>query len=1353
MPTSKSVDAVSNLTPEAPDPAPPAPPVARTPSAEPAATVPARTPPIEQAAAPTVLIPAPFDPPTPTPTPTPPTPSPRPGEPGEIDRQPARPVPTTACPYPGLVPFDASTARWFFGRERAVADLTDRVRARLASGGPLVLVGASGSGKSSLLRAGLLPALAGGALPGSARWPRVVFTPGEHPLRELVRRIAEISRMPATAGALADAIRADPSRAVEIFAELLAAGTGSGARNGTTASATPRRFVIAVDQLEEIFTLCTDARERAAFVEALCVAAAPAGGGPAGGGEPVAVVAFAVRADFYARCAAIPLLAQVLQTGQVVVGAMAAAQVREAIVNPAAQAGVDVEPGLVELLLRDLGVGQDSSGVVADPGSLPLLAHALRATWFARDSTVMSVAAYQRVGGLTGAIAQTAEGVYTRFDAPAQAVARRVLTRMVRLGPDGQDTRRRVDREALLTEVAAGAGADEAADEAAAAAVLDALVAARLVEADAGSVQIAHEALLRSWPRLREWMDVDRAGAVALQQLTDSADAWQKAGRDPSYLLAGTRLAAAREWVERRISPGTLTPVARAFYDAGVTREDTERRAAARRARVLRQLVAGLTVGVLIAAGTTTFALVQRSSSAAARDRALSQRIANQAADVRTGNPSIAAQLSLVAYRTAKTPEARGNVLSSFNGGDGVVTRYIAQTKAIGALAYSPDSRLIATGSDDWTVAIWDAAHPARLTPLALIPAGVGASAREGGHTRAVKSVAFSRDGKVLATGGADREAKLWDIRDPSHPRLLANLPAATGDVYGLAFSPVSDLLAVGGYGNSAWIFDVRDPAHPVHLGSLFLHLAPVVSLAFSHDGQYLAAGDNGASCLVWTLANPRAPYPVKLLNQPADKREPGQLPGAVRAVAWASDDRTVYTAFGGRVLYFTGSGPTTLAYGGQAGHGGGALTSLSVQPGGDMVAAAGFRFFGVPLYQPKRTADGVGFQTQDLVNWTVAFSPDGREIANGSADGALRVHALPGSGLISGYGNDDTIAVNPRTGVLATLTDTAVELWDAHDTYHPVRLAAITDQLVNTDTDIDSNIAFSPDGRLLAISTVKHIVLYDVTDPRRPRRIGQVPGPAGGIEAVAFTGDERRLLLGGLGSPPEPRFQVPVQTWDISDPAAPRLLTSTVAHLTAVHGIEVSADGRTAASVGDRTVRLWDISDPARTMALGTITLPEGAVVASFSPDGRTLAVGGGNAVAAVWDIADLRHPRRLTTLPGHSSAVNSVQFSPDGKTLATGAGSGDNTVQLWNMADRSDPKLIERLKESSSSANGILEVVFSPDGKALAGAVDGVPAALWELDADAVARRVCATAGVGITREEWRRFLPDLAYDPPCG
>ncbi|MEV0203171.1 ATP-binding protein [Nonomuraea sp. NPDC050691] len=437
-----------------------------------------------------------------------------------------------ACPYRGLRPYEAEDSRWFFGRERALALLVSGLTERLRGEGPLAVVAPSGAGKSSLLRAGLLAAVRRGALPapGSRSWPALLFTPGERPVAELLSRVAgaigldaaDLERALAHGPArFAAYVRAalDGQPVVDVRATL-DARPGPDRRAGGPED---RRLVVVVDQLEEVFTLCPDPAERHAFLDALNALSLrpPAGDRRGTPGAPPALVVLGVRADFYGHCLAYPGLVEALRDGQLPLGPMTPAELREVVTGPARAAGLTLEPGLVELLLRDLGVPPDTPGhgpgPVPEPGALPLLSHALLVTWQRRRGDTLTVEDYRLTGGIGGAVAATAERVHDGLDPHGREIARRLFLQMVCVGEDNTETRRPVDVRRLP-----GSHFPPAAT----AAVVEAFARARLLTVDADLTWPAHEALLRAWPALREWILAGRAGLRLRRQLLEAAETW-----------------------------------------------------------------------------------------------------------------------------------------------------------------------------------------------------------------------------------------------------------------------------------------------------------------------------------------------------------------------------------------------------------------------------------------------------------------------------------------------------------------------------------------------------------------------------------------------------------------------------------------------------------------------------------------------------------------------------------------------------------------------------------------------------------------------------------------------------------
>ncbi len=769
-----------------------------------------------------------------------------------------------ACPYPGLAAFGAEQAQWFFGRERLTTELVGRLAARLDQALPLVVVGASGSGKSSLLCAGLLPTLAAGTPlgPGSRTWPRLLFTPTADPVGALAAQIARL------AGEHPEAVRAELVIDPRNFADTVRRALGAQAGGGEIGGA---RIVMVIDQFEETFTQCADERDRQMFIRALSAAAGTeidttGQREPGRGSEPPALVVLGMRADLYGWCAAYPELLPALQDGQLVVGPMRAGELRAAIERPAAATGLTLQSDLVDTLLFDLGA-DDTSGredepgsrVEYDPGTLPMLSHVMRATWEHREDGTLTLAGYYAAGGIRGAVATTAERAFQDFDTAEQQAARRLLLRLIHIGDGVPETRMRVDRDSLLAQ---------APEPDAAAAVLDALAVARLVTVDAESVEITHEALLRAWPRLRGWIDADRAGLHTHQQLTEAATAWDGDNRPVSRLYRDDDLTVADRWAEEADHRSDLGTVEQEFLTASQALRARQER---RRARQPRQLIGTLSVLLTVAVTVGAILYFKQSPqkpepptilsthaesvtvmaySPDGRALAIGSRDSVQLWNVATGKvvfPTSGVHIGTGFMPVAISPDGRTLAASSQDGSARLwnipsgsllskLTKVGADMKSI---AFSPDGHILAT-SDGQTVGLWDIHDPLRP----VLPSGASLS-----NGADVTSIAFSSGGQTLAVSTQDGKIRLWTVsKRQLHRTLRGDGPGSTS----VAFSPDGQALAAVD-NRSVRLWDVEDPVHPVNIDP-GTGTGPV-SVAFSPDGRTLATG-GGRSVRMWNIHN-----------------------------------------------------------------------------------------------------------------------------------------------------------------------------------------------------------------------------------------------------------------------------------------------------------------------------------------------------------------------------------------------------------------------------------------------------------------------------------------------------------------
>lgn len=419
------------------------------------------------------------------------------------------PAPAEHPPYKGLQAYDVTDASIFYGRAALTAQLLTYIEKHHF----LAIVGASGSGKSSVLRAGIVAQLRQGkAIEGSEHWKIHVIKPGAHPLRTLAAELIQIGASPSAQNELIEAMQRNSQILDQHVARKLA-------HDGAP------RMVLAVDQFEELFTLCQDGSERKAFVDNLLTAAAEGG---------TLILVIALRADFYAQCAEFENLRLALQAGQRYIGRMSAIELRTVIEEPTLAEGWDLEPGLTARLLKD---------VVDQPGSLPLLSHALLETWLRRSGRLLTLAGYEEAGGVQGAIANTADTVFNALSPEEQVIARNIFLRLTAMEAGAEDTRRRV----ALSELTDGP------QPLAVQALLTHLQNARLVTTEADgeggiSVEVAHEALIRAWPRLRGWLDEDRAALQTLRRLTKAEQEWTELQHDPAMLMRGALLVQVTEW-------------------------------------------------------------------------------------------------------------------------------------------------------------------------------------------------------------------------------------------------------------------------------------------------------------------------------------------------------------------------------------------------------------------------------------------------------------------------------------------------------------------------------------------------------------------------------------------------------------------------------------------------------------------------------------------------------------------------------------------------------------------------------------------------------------------------------------
>jgi WD40 repeat protein len=1143
------------------------------------------------------------------------------------------------CPYRGLLAFQPDDRAFFFGRE----EVTAKIIGRLAPGGLLAVVGASGSGKSSVLRAGVVASVRAGEVEGLRH--ASLLTPG-------------------------------PAPALDAEDE-------------------PDRLVV-VDQFEELFTLCDDGDRRRAFIDALL-------------GLRCAV-AIGVRADIYGRLSRHGELALAVADNQVLLGPMGTGELERAITEPARLAGLKLEPGLVELILRD---------VAAEPGALPLLSHALRATWERRDGRTLTVEGYRETGGVASAIGRTADGLVDALPDEQRRLVRSVFVRMTELGEGSEDSRRRVAVGELVPEGAA-AGSVEA--------LLHRLAEERLVTLDDGSAEVAHEALIREWPQLRRWLDEDRAGIRAHQQLGDAARLWDAGGRETSDLYRGGRLAAALELVESRRAQ--LNATERAFLDAAAVEADRERRAERRTNRRLRGLLAGAAVLLVVALLGGLLAILSRNTAQDAERAAEAHAVtadAQRIGALSRAAPTLAQSMlyAAAAVEVEDTVETRSDLLAVLQRNWGAVRSLaLSSTSLTGAavshgLLASTDSAGVVRfiDLDTWTPrgAPVELEHPIDWGTAAFSPDGrtLAVATRESGRAEVHLIDVERRVTRRLGSWGG-----LGPNFNDSPSTALAYAPDGRRVAVALATLPPSGpgypasqrlLLLDTRSGRPLWErrYPHRDEQWEVHL-------------SFLPDGRLLTSAQQGET-LVWDA---RAGGIVR--RYPIGGR-----------FALSPDRRRIAIA---RNSHDQGDPSSSI-------------TVLDLRTGESEDLA------------PRLNASWIG---------ALVYTRDGRRIVAAATD-VTTVWDVAADEIVETYGSNlgpppGGVVLDHRGLALDSRFDGTMTVWDPEGTRRVGRRFSWETGL----SGCFGNPCFvvAPQGDVMASSRGDGTVT--LIDLRTGRRIADLPARDGKTaEAMAFTPDGRQIATGGIagtvtirdvrsrvivrrlsfGAPvnsvafsPDGRLIAVQRTRREADEATVevrRLRTGTRELVKTVAGaageVAFSGDGRVlVASACCATVVAWDARSGAQ-----RLRVPASDQASSFaiSPDSRLVAAGSTGGRVRLWDVRTGRPRGAATKVAG--AWVGQVAFSPDGRMLAVGA--YDGTATVWDLRTRT------RLGDAFPVVRGLApQVTFKPDGRLIVG--EFVSAIEWPLDRPTLQRFTCQVAGRDITRAEWEDVLPNQPYRPVC-
>ncbi|MDJ0729031.1 MAG: caspase family protein [Crocosphaera sp.] len=1187
------------------------------------------------------------------------------------------------CPYKGLESFEFNDRdpEYFYGRTQLIDTLLEKID----KSNFVAVVGASGSGKSSVVKAGLLYQISlGQRISGSENWVIRIFRPGEHPLSSLVLAVADHPQC-----IMPEAI----SQTVATIQQLIETTTQG------------NRLILVIDQFEELFTLCHKDQERQRFFHVLFELLNRLNG--------QLRVIITLRADFFGKCAEQNYqgLAQKIQDNLETVTPMTPNELREAILQPANKVGLEVQRELVEKILED----------VSGPGSLPLLQYTLTQLWREREFNRLTLAEYIKLGGVKGALKQRADEIYKQLTKIEQTATEHIFLELTQLGEGTEDTRRQVLKSDLIKQSSPKLPIETA---------LQKLVEARLIVTSelqsrdtetiktTTVVDVAHEALIRHWPTLRRWVDKNRDLIRQKRRIEEDAQEWYEEGKkeEVGLLLSGAKLEAVENYLEEHGQFRSLNQITQDYISTSrQVRDDlrekeesrrrkeietaqklteeaekrqkaekTARKEAEQRAEQQRQankklkrqrgglvilicLTVGLTVVVKNQRDITRIFLGGHTNTLNSASEALI--LSNKEFDgllfaIRAAQPLQQKQLQGHTAINNQVKTTLQKALLSVQERN----RFSGHNGPVYSVSFSPNGQYMATGSGDGTVKLWK-------------PTGELIQTFEG-HQGLIWSVAFSPDGQTIATGSDDKTVKLWNLQGQE----LQSLTGHKAKVTHVTFSPDGQTIASSSEDRTVKLWSLQGKL----LQTIETHETGVWSVAFSPDGQTLASVDMEGMILLSSIEG------KKLHSWQGHKKW-------IWTVHFSPDGQKIAT--GGqngmiKLWNLQGEELDTIESHNET------VTSIGFSPDGKTLASASSDHK-VTLWN---VLDGKAIDTihaHDNWVWDVSFSPDSQTLATAGKDATVKLWNLNSRGqtsLFTKIPQDDAVTelnFSPDGQLLATVhKDKTARLW--------TRQGKLLHTLEGHDNEV-WDVRFSPDGKTIATaSSDRTVKLWDLEG----ELIQTLEDHKDKIWRVRFSPDGQTIATASSDKT--------AKLWNLQG----EVIQTLEGHNDEVYGVSFSPDGqKILTSSKNGTVKLWSRQGKElRTLSGHT----DSVFKVSFSPDGQTLVTASADKTAKIWSIKGIE----LQSLEGHKSSVYSATFSPDGDIIATM--SRDGTTKLWTL----EGLLLDNLSEHKMAVNG---ASFSPDGQTLATGSSDQSVILWQLDRE----------HLKLTREQDLEVLMNKACD----